>query len=379
MSLSYFTNVKIKAIVGVVPENFIDIDDEKEYYYSQKHFERNKKILGLKKRHIAPLGVSTLDLCERAARILIQEKNIDISSIDTLIVASINHDYNGSCSACIIQGHLNLSNECACFDMSGLGCTDLTYALWVAHSIIQSGASKKCLLLEGSLSSAISNVENRNSSMLFGDGAAAILLEYSPKETKSFFHLQSYGCGWKHIVTPAGGFRFPIRKDIIDMEIKDNNDNPIHLWDSIMNGIEVFKFAISSAPASIAKILEYANMDFSHIDFFAIHQANAQIVKTIIKHAGIPPEKASSQTFSKYGNCGGTSVLINFCDEMKGKEFERILFSSFGVGLSVGSCILEIKSSENLGLFYYETPSDVQSREQMIKEWVDFIKGENND
>ncbi len=376
MSLSSFKNVKIKGIVTVLPENHINIDDEIEFYENKKMLERNKKILGLGTRHVVTDGVTATTLCEEAARILIKEKNIDISEIDTLIMTSINHDYNGNSDACIIQGNLGLSEECACFDTSGLGCTDVVYGLWLAHSLVQSGASKKCLFLEGSTSSLLSDVDNRNSNMLFGDAGVAILLERTQDEVPSYFHLQSFGKDWKKIVTPAGGFRFPIRKDIIDIKLKDVMGNPVHLWDSIMDGTEVFKFAIATAPNSINKVLEYAQKSFDDIDFFAIHQANAQIVRTVIMHSGLPREKASSKTFTKYGNCGGTSVALNFCDEMiDKKDFSDILFVSFGVGLSTASCILKISAEENLGVRFYTPDETVETREQMIAKWVKFCEG----
>lgn len=380
MSLSKFKNVKILGTVVVTPQNNINIDDEIAFYENSKMLERNKKILGLGTRHVVTEGVTASTLCEEAAKILIKEKNIDISEIDTLIMTSINHDYNGNSDACIIQGNLGLNEECACFDTSGLGCTDVVYGLWLAHSLIQSGASKKCLFLEGSTSSLLSDVDNRNSNMLFGDAGSATILEFSEEENPAYFHLQSHGKDWKKIVTPAGGFRFPIRKDIIDIKLKDIMGNPINLWDSIMDGTEVFKFAIATAPNSINKVLEYSNNTIEDIDFFAIHQANAQIVRTVIMHSGLPRDKSSSKTFTKYGNCGGTSVLMNFCDEMKNseKDYSKIAFVSFGVGLSTASCILNIKPNANLGVRFYEPDETIETREEMIKNWIKFIEGEKN-
>lgn len=377
MTLSKFNNVKISSIVCVVPENKIDIDDEIKFYEnSSKKLARNKKILGLGTRHVVPDGVSTSDLCEEAAKILINETNINIDEIDTLIMTSINHDYNGNSDACIIQGNLGLSEECACFDTCGLGCTDSIYGLWLAHSLIQSGASKKCLFLEGSLSSRITDIRNRNSNMLFGDAGAAILLERTEEVRPAFFHLKSIGKDWKKIVTPAGGFKFPVRDDITDIEITDPDGNILHLWDSIMSGGDIFKFAMEQAPDTVEKVLNFANKTRDDIDFFAIHQANSQIVRTVIMHAGLPKEKASAETFSKYGNCGGTSVLVNFCDQMYKKQSKSIAFVSFGVGLSVGSAILNFENAENLGVRFFKTPQNVKTRKDLIEEWTNYIKGE---
>ena len=376
MTLSKFNKVKISGTICVVPENHINIDDEIKFYKDEKKLARNKKILGLGTRHVLPEGCTCMDLCEEAAKILIKDLNVNKDEMDTLIVVSINHDYIGNSDACILQDKIGLSEECACFDMSGLGCTDVVYGLWVAHSLIQSGASKKCLLLEGSSSSLISDIRNRNSNMLFGDAGSAILLERTENETPAYFHLMSRGKDWKKITTPAGGFRFPIKKDIIDIEVLDAEGNIVHLWDSIMRGTDIFSFAMEMAPKTVDRVLEYSNKTRDDIDFFAIHQANGQIVRTVINHAGLPKDKASSETFTKYGNCGGTSVLVNYCDQMKNKSCKEIMLVSFGVGLSAASCIVNLQDAYNGGVSLFKTPENIQSRDEQIKEWVKFIKRE---
>lgn len=379
MSLSHFKRAQVSGIVCVLPERHINIDDEIAFYHNDANkLKRNKQILGLGTRHIVPDGMTASDLCEQAARILINEMGLDKQEIDTLIMTSINHDYLGNSDACIIQGNLGLSEECACFDTCGLGCTDAVYALWLAHSLVESGASKKCLVLEGSTSSLITDVRNRYSNMLFGDAGAAILVEESKEEIASYFHLQSMGKDWKKITTPAGGFRFPIRKDIIDSEIVDSEGNIHHFWDSIMRGGDIFKFAVENAPVSINSVLDYAKKSYDDIDFFAIHQANGQIVRTVINHANLPAEKASSETFTKYGNCGGTSVLVNFCDMMAEKDIKDILFVSFGVGLSVASCILDFSKAYNGGCRLLKTPENLATREDLINMWTAYLKNEDN-
>ena len=379
MSLSHFKRAQVSGIVCVLPERHINIDDEIAFYHHDANkLKRNKKILGLGTRHIVPDGMTASDLCENAARILIEEMKLDKQEIDTLIMTSINHDYLGNSDACIIQGNLGLSEECACFDTCGLGCTDAVYALWLAHSLVESGASKKCLVLEGSTSSLITDIRNRHSNMLFGDAGAAILVEESKEEIASYFHLQSMGKDWKKITTPAGGFRFPIRKDIIDSEIVDSEGNIHHFWDSIMRGGDIFKFAVENAPVSINSVLDYAKKSYDDIDFFAIHQANGQIVRTVINHANLPAEKASSETFTKYGNCGGTSVLVNFCDMMAEKDIKDILFVSFGVGLSVASCILDFSKAYNGGCRLLKTPEHLATREDLINMWAAYLKNEDN-
>jgi len=377
MSLSKFENVKISSLLTVVPERHINIDDELELFGGDKiKLERHKKILGLGKRHVVPEGMSVGGMCEEAARLLIERTNLDPAEIDTIILASNNQDYYGNSSACIIQGNLGLSEETACFDTSGLGCTDIVYGLWLAHSLIQSGASRKCLFLEGSLSSVAMDARNKHR-LLFGDAAAAVLLERSSEPRPAFFNLRSFGRSWKSIVIPAGGFKLPIRKDIIDLEIRDSEGNKTYLWDFFMNGGDVFKFAIEQAPETLQRLLDFAGLTRNDIGFFGIHQANGQIVRTVLNHAQIPKAKASAETFSKYGNCGGTSVLLNVCDMMKNPPGGRAQFITFGSGLSAASCIVDLSRAYNGGVNLIKAPAETPTRRRLIEEWVDYIERGN--
>jgi len=378
MSLSKFENVKISGLLTVVPERHINIDDELELFNGDKmKLERHKKILGLGKRHVVSEGMSVGTMCEEAARLLMAQTHIGPDEIDTVIATSNSHDYNGNSTACLIQGNLGLSEETACFDTSGLGCTDSVYGLWLAHSLIQSDASRKCLFLEGSVGSLLTDVRNRKTCILFGDAAAAVLLERTAESRPAFFHLKSFGREWKKLVTPAGGFKLPVRKDIIDLELKDPEGNITHLWDLVMSGEEIFRFVMEHAPESVQTLLDFAGLTRDDLDFFGIHQANGQIVRTVINHAQIPKAKASAETFSKYGNCSGTSVLVNLCDIMKNSPIGKVQLISFGVGMSVASCILDLSQAHNGGLHLIKAPAEAPTRQQLIEEWVDFIERGN--
>lgn len=259
MSLSSFNNVKISGITAVVPEHFINIDDEIEFFNNDvKLLERNKKILGLGKRHVADDRTTNCDLCEAAARDLIDALNIDKSTIDTVIMVSTSLDYKYPASACILQGILDLSEGCTCFDVTGLACSAYVHGLWLAHSLIASGAAKKVLLLSGEIASIHSDRRNRNSNMLFGDAGTATLLEYTDEEKPSWFYTGTRGKDWDKIIAPAGGWALPIRKDIIDIEETDDRGDVWHLWDEIMKGLDVFKFTTDVGPKGIAAVLDYA-------------------------------------------------------------------------------------------------------------------------
>ncbi len=377
MTLSTYINVKISGIKTVVPENCINIDDEIEYYNNdEKLLQRNKKILGLGTRYVADENVCLSDLCEDAANRLINDLNIKKESIDTLIVASTSHDYHYPATACIMQDRLGLSEDCACFDISGLACSAYVYALWNASSLIASGASKKCLVLVGDIVSRHSDRMNRNSNMLFGDAGTATILEYDENSMPSYFYLGTRGKDFDKIIAPAGGYKLPIQKDIIDIEEKDERDNVWHLWDDIMRGMDVFKFTMEVGPKGIENILDYSGTSLENIDFVAMHQANKQIVENVAKLARIPKDKYSSETFTKYANCGAGAIVTNICDQLNNRQHERVVLASFGVGLSYAFANLNLKDTNISNVEIYKKPAVMPTRQEQIDYWIKFFKGE---
>ena len=379
MPKSKFNHVKISAITAVVPEHFINIDDEIEFFNNdEKLLERNKKILGLGKRHVADDRTTNADLCEEAAKKLIEDMKLDKDSIDAVIMVSTSLDYKYPASACILQGRLGLSEDCTCFDITGLACSAYVHGLWLAHSLISSGASKKCLLLAGEVSSIHSDRRNRNSNMLFGDAGTATLLEWTEEENPAYFYTGTRGKDWDKIVAPAGGWALPIQKDIIDIEETDASGNVWHLWDEIMKGIDVFKFTTDVGPKGVKEILDFSGKTQEEVDYFAFHQANKQIVKTVASYAGLPKEKWSTETFSLYGNCGTAAIVTDICRELSLHKHNCLCLASFGVGLSWGFGMVNTAETVVYPIALYKTPENKMNREQKIKYWIEYFKGGNN-
>lgn len=379
MSKSTFNHVRISGITAVVPEKFINIDDEIEFFNNDpKLLERNKKILGLGTRHVADDRTTNNDLCEAAARDLIDALNVDKSTIDAVIMVSTSLDYKYPASACILQGILGLSENCSCFDVTGLACSAYVHGLWLAHSLISSGATKKVLLLSGDVASTHSDRRNRNSNMLFGDAGTATLLEHTDEEIPSWFYTGTRGKDWDKIVAPAGGWALPIEKDIIDIEETDAAGNVWHLWDEVMKGMDVFKFTTDVGPKGINAVLEYAGKTKDDIDFFAFHQANKQIVRTVAMYAGLPKDKFSTETFTRYGNCGNVAVTMDLCRQLKEKSEKTVCLATFGVGLSWGFAVLDFEKTYCGGIRLYKTPAGKMNRQERIKYWIDYFKKGND-
>lgn len=379
MAKTKFQHVKVTGITAVVPEHVINIDDELAFFNNDpKLLERNKKILGLGTRHVVDDRTTNADLCEAAANDLISQMSIDKDSIDALISVSCSHDYKYPASACILQGRLGLCEECSCFDVSGLACSAYVYGLWLAHSLISSGAAKRVLLLAGEIASIHSDRWNRNSNQLFGDAGTATLVERTEVDNPAWFITGTRGKEWDKLVAPAGGWALPVQKDIVDIEITDAAGNVWHLWDEIMKGLDIFKFTSEIGPKGVLDILEFSGKAIEEIDYFAFHQANKQIVRTVAAYAGLPKDKYSASTFTAYGNCGTAAVTMELCNRLKDAPAKSVCLATFGVGLSWGFAVLNMEGIHNGGVRMYKTPADKMSRAEQIKYWIDYFKGGNN-
>lgn len=379
MAKSKFQHVKITGITAVVPECILNIDDEIEFFNNDpKLLERNKKILGLGTRHVIDGRTNFSDLCEAAATELFNKTGVEKAQIDALIVSSTSHDYRYPATACILQWHLGLPETTMCMDASGLGCSAYVYALLQAHALIESGASKKCLVLAGDLKSLHSDRRNRNSNMLFGDAATATLLEYSEAERTSYFVTGTRGSGWDKLIAPAGGHDIPIYTDIAGLEVTDSTGNVWRMWDDIMKGLEIFKFSTEVGPKSVEEVLELSGCTLGDVDFFAFHQANKQIVRSVGMYLGLDKDKYSTEAFRNYGNCGVAAVVTDVCHNLNARKHVKVCVTGFGVGLSWASSLLDLSDVYIGPVKLYKTPEFKMTREEKIKYWVSYFKGEEN-
>ncbi len=391
MALSTFYHAKITGISTIVPPDEISIDDELHYYEnSQKKVDRVKNVIGIDKRRFVKPNTTASDLCQQAAENLLKDMKIDKKSIDALIFISQTPDHKMPATACILQDKLGLSTSCACFDVNQ-GCTAYTYGLWLASSLIESKASKKVLLLVGGIATKAHHPANKVIAPIFGDAGSASLIEYSEEKTISHFSLGTDGSGAEALIVPIGGARCDYVPNVDAPESKedyqeianvfkpihDTNNNPWYLNSLYMNGVEVFNFTFSTIPPHLLDLLEYAKIKEENIDYLILHQANKQIVQSIIKKVGFSLEKAPTETMSKFGNLEGCSIPATICDQIKDKvenQYTKLLLCGYGVGLSWASAILNLDNIYCSGIRNYIYPEKIQTREEYIEYWTEKFK-----
>lgn len=345
MAISIFNHVKITGIDYVVPSNICrDVDDYVHLFdNSTKKLERAKKIIGYGKRYSVPEGVTTVDMCIQSAKYLMSKLNINKDTIDAVILVTQTPDYISPSSSHIIQKELELPTSCAAFDVTQ-GCTGYMYGLWLASSLIESRSANRILLCVGDVAPINRELETKGSLLLFSDSGCATILEYSEEDISSHFIIGSNGYQYESMIIPAGGLRMPINEQVLKTIVVDHDNNKWCLNSSFMDGLAVFDFTMNVIPEHINELLSTSNLRVNDIEFFAIHQANKQILETLAAKSGIPEDKYSSDTFIKYGNTSGTSCILSFLDYYnthninKQKPFALI---SYGIGLSWASAILD--------------------------------------
>lgn len=376
MTVSSFNHVQISGIKTVIPEHFIDIDDELQYFDNNpKKLARAKKMMGYGRRYIADDNTTVTDMAIDAAEKLMTEMKIDRDEIDLLIFVNQKPDYREPNDACIAHNKLGLNKSCAAVPVV-LGCSGYPYGLWLAHSLIYSGAVKNCLLLAGDLPGRTTDQTDRKKAQVFGDAASATILQYTEQNRPSVFVMGSDGKGWDKLIMPFGGMRLPYDKASFDLSVTDADGNHWRPDMGLMKGEDVFNFTMDVAPALLNDTMKAAEWTADDVDLFAIHQANKQIVENIISKAGIPPEKAPIDVFSKYANNSTNSVVTVLCDQPKGSALNKVVLCSFGIGLSWSGAALDLSGMYNGGISTYVSPKDKPTREQQIQHWINYFKGE---
>jgi 3-oxoacyl-[acyl-carrier-protein] synthase-3 len=286
---------------------------------------------GIRERHIAAEGEFTSDLATGAARQALAMAGIDPLEVDLIVVGTITGDFPWPATACLVQNNLG-AKKAAAFDVSA-ACSGFLYALDCAVKRIETGASKKAVVIGAEILSRIVDWQDRNTCVLFGDGAGAVVLEGQEGSNGVLStHLHADGTCWELLYQPGFGSRFPAS----DSGIKER------LPFLRMQGNEVFKVAVRSLHEVAAEALEANGMSVSDIDLFLPHQANRRILEATAKRLGLSDEQVYINV-DRFGNTSGASIPIAL-DEAnrrgKVKEGDIVLFDAFGGGFTWASALV---------------------------------------
>lgn len=287
---------------------------------------------GIKQRHIAAPEEATSDLCYNAAMVALKDAGVAPEELDLVIVATASPDHVFPSTACLVQDRIGAKNAAA-FDLAA-GCSGFVYSLGVASQMIATGLYKHALIIGAETLSRIMNWSDRNTCVLFGDGAGAAVL--GPVEEGYGvlgIDMGADGSGGKYLIQPAGGSRNPASPETVEA-----NDHTIH-----MNGPEVFKFAIQIMGKTAKRALAKANMKAEELDMLFPHQANLRIISSAAKRLKMPMDKVWVNV-DKYANTSAASIPIALCEAQAAgalKKGDNILLDGFGAGLTWASIVLK--------------------------------------
>ncbi|MEH7122172.1 beta-ketoacyl-ACP synthase III [Bacillus sp. JJ1532] len=302
-------NAGIIGIGRCLPEKILTNADLEKMVDTSDEWIRTRT--GIEERRIADDDTDTSDLAYEAARKAIENANISPEDLDMIIVATVTPDRPFPSVACMLQERLG-AVKAAAMDVSA-ACAGFMYGIVTAKQFVEAGTYKHVLIVGVEKLSKVTDWEDRNTAVLFGDGAgAAVIGQVSEGRGILSFELGADGTGSKHLY----------------------QDEYI-----IMNGREVFKFAVRQMGESCVNVLEKAGLTKEDVDFLIPHQANIRIMEASRQRLDLPEEKMS-KTIHKYGNTSAASIPISIVEELEAgkiKDGDLIVMVGFGGGLTWGA------------------------------------------
>lgn len=286
---------------------------------------------GIKERRLAASSEATSDLAFEASKKAIAAAGLTAEDIDLIIVATITPDMFFPSTACLLQEKLG-AKQAAAFDLSA-ACSGFIYGLATASSMISSGMYKHVLVVGAETLSRITDYTDRNTCILFGDGAGAVVLG-KVGEGRGFrsFVLGADGGGGELLKISGGGSRIPATAESVA-------DKKHYLY---MAGNEVFKFAVRIMGNAAEEALAKADMKKEDIDLLVPHQANIRIIQSALHRLNLPEEKCMIN-LDKYGNVSAASIPIALAEAVeqgRANEGDTIMLVGFGGGLTWGASVL---------------------------------------
>jgi 3-oxoacyl-[acyl-carrier-protein] synthase-3 len=287
---------------------------------------------GIKRRHLVVEGQATSAMGEQASCRALEQAGISAEDIELILVGTVTPDMALPSTAALLQERLG-AHRAAISDMAA-ACAGFIYGLATARAFVVSGMCRQVLVVGAETLSSITNYQDRNTCVLFGDGAGAAVVSASPGKARILSAcLRGDGRQWPHLQIPAGG---SLRK-LVPSDL-ENGGRCIH-----MNGSEVFKYAVRGMTESTERALADAGLSPADISLFIPHQANVRIMEAVAKRLEVTPDRVLNN-IEEYGNTSSASVPIGLdeaCRTGRVQPGDVVVLSAFGAGFCWGSAVLQ--------------------------------------
>nr|WP_280956773.1 beta-ketoacyl-ACP synthase III [Acetohalobium arabaticum] len=290
-----------------------------------------KSRTGIQERRIAKEETTTSDLAYKAAEAALDDADLAPEELDLILVATVTPDMVFPATGCLLQDRLN-ATDAAAFDLEA-GCSGFVYGISVATQFVRTGAYDNVLVIGAETLSKIINWEDRNTCVLFGDGAGAAVIQ--PVESRGILStvLGSDGSGGDVLQIPAGGSKQPA-----SLETVENNLHCIQ-----MEGNAVFKFAVRAMGKGAVEALNEAGLEKEDVDFLIPHQANIRIIDGAAKRLNLSDDEVFVN-LDKYGNTSAASIPIALDEAVEAGKIhsgDRVVIVGFGAGLTWAASVIE--------------------------------------
>lgn len=299
------------------------VDTSDEWIYSRT---------GIRQRHIAGADDTTASLATQAGLLALEVAGLKPSTLDLIIVSTSSPEYIFPATACLVQDRLGASKAGA-FDLLA-ACSGFIYALNMATQAIRSGTSRNALVIGAETLSRLVDWQDRNTCVLFGDGAGAFVLQAGDERSGLLSAvMRSDGSGGNLLIVPGGGSAHPTTLESVHQGMH-------HIQ---MNGREVFRFATRVMAQATQEAVKNAGLTMQDIQLVIPHQANSRIIEAAVKSLNIPMERCFVN-LDRYGNTSTASIPIATCEAIQQgclKPGDMVVFVGFGAGLTWGAAVVE--------------------------------------
>jgi len=289
--------------------------------------------VGIRERHIADAGVATSDMAIAAARCALEQRGVDASEVEAIIVCTVTPDHMFPSTACLVQHGLGAKGAWG-FDLIA-ACSSFVYGTTTGANLVMAGTHKKVLVIGADTMSRIIDYTDRATCVLFGDGAGAVLIEPAEDGDGQLgfidFLGEVDGSGGDALIMPAGGSRLPASHETVE-----NRQHYVH-----QAGQQVFKYAVRKMYEACRDILARNSLTVADLAVLIPHQANLRIIQGAGERLGIPPEKIVIN-IDRYGNTTAATIPLATRDAIREGRLKKgglVLFAAVGAGYTVGASL----------------------------------------
>jgi 3-oxoacyl-[acyl-carrier-protein] synthase-3 len=321
---------KITGVAGYVPPRVLSNADLEKMVDTTDAWIRERT--GIAERHLAEKGMATSDLATLAAQELLKQTNTAAGEVDLIVTATVTPDMLFPATACLIQNRLGASKAWG-FDLSA-ACSGFLYALTVGAQFAGAGTHRKVLVIGSDVMSSIIDYKDRNTCVLFGDGAGAVLVEPSEPDGAAIldFHHDIDGSGGEFLFMPGGGSLHPPTHETIDQKM-----HVVH-----QAGSQVFKYAVRRMSEVACQLLERNGFSSRDLALVVPHQANLRIIQAMQERLGLPDSKVMIN-IERFGNTTGGTIPLGLRDAVvhgRVKKGDLVMLLSVGAGFTTGGMLL---------------------------------------